>query len=66
MHLSHHQILQLALECGFEVFLDCEVTENNKLKEVDTVYMGDTASLVQFAEQLFNYWNQNENLPRQG
>lgn len=66
MHLSHHQIVQLALEFGFEEFSDCEVMEDNRLREVDVVYMGDTASLVQFAEQLFNHWNQNENLPRQG
>jgi len=65
MDLSVKQILQLAYECGFEEFADCGVTENG-FKEADVVYMGDTASLVQFAEQLFNHWNQNENLPRQG
>jgi hypothetical protein len=52
MNLSKSQVTQLALECGFEEFADCEVTEDNRLKEVDIVYMGDTASLVQFAEQI--------------
>ena len=66
MSLSVSQILQLALECGFDEFADCEVMENNTLREVDTVFMGDTASLVQFAEQLYNYWNQHANLPHQG
>lgn len=66
MNLSVKQILQLAHECGFEEFSDCEVVEDNKLRELDTVYMGDTASLVQFAEQLFNHWNQNANLSSQG
>ncbi len=53
MNLLPAQILQLAVDCGFEVFSDCIVTENNDLKEVDIVYMGDQASLVQFAEQLW-------------
>jgi thymidylate synthase len=66
MDLSHHQIVQLALECGFDELVECEITANKEIKEVDDFYMGDTASLVQFAEQLFDYWNQNENLPRQG
>jgi hypothetical protein len=50
--MSHSQIVQLALECGFDEFADCEVMEDNSLKEVDTVFMGDTASLVQFADLL--------------
>lgn len=52
MNLSASQIQQLALECGFEEFIDCEVVEDNKLVELDTVFMGDVASLMQFAEQL--------------
>jgi hypothetical protein len=53
MNLSPGQIVQLALECGFEEFADCEVTDTG-LKEVDTVFMGDTASLIQFAEQVLS------------
>jgi hypothetical protein len=58
MNLSLKQIQQLAFECGFEEFADCEVLPNNSLREVDTVYMGDTASLVQFAEQLYELFKE--------
>lgn len=58
MPLSQSQIVQLALECGFDEFADCEVVDDHTLKEVDTVFMGDTASLHQFATQLFNLFKE--------
>lgn len=58
MNLSASQIQQLALECGFEEFIDCEVVEENKLMELDNVFMGDVASLMQFAEQLYQLFKE--------